>query len=261
MWVSTKRGILTQETVMRFLLAAVVLVGESSISLATQTDLAVSTFDSDAEGWLVKSLYWPYGNDPATAGPYTPVPVPSGGNPSGYISIVDPDALAGFWCAPGKFLGNKSAAYGGTLSFAAKDVGGEGANWDLMAVLVGTDATLYSDDFPVVGESWTACSIDLRAGANWHVNTTDGIAPTEGQFRGVLSNLKALYLPMDWTYPYDTSSLDSVKMTGESVTVVPIVPEPVTVLSVFIGLAGPGRHVRHRCRSTLNGRQPIGRAT
>src|SRR5262249_43297565 len=42
----------------------------------------------------------------------------SGGNPGGYITADDiGDGLYWYWRAPGKFLGNKAAAYRGTLSF------------------------------------------------------------------------------------------------------------------------------------------------
>ena len=71
--------------------------------------LAVSTFDSDGEGWTVV-------NDA-----YPPIYHADGGNPGGYISAKDKQhGSYWYWRAPEKFHGDFSMAYGKVLTFDLK---------------------------------------------------------------------------------------------------------------------------------------------
>jgi hypothetical protein len=67
-----------------------------------------STFDTDIDGW--SSIDSNTGATPAFQA--------TGGNPGGFIQVFDGvGGTATFYVAPAKFLGNKSACYGGTLKF------------------------------------------------------------------------------------------------------------------------------------------------
>jgi hypothetical protein len=85
-------------------LGAILLI----INVSSAVPIAVSTFDSGDEGWLVVSTLGHSGSPDWSA---------TGGNPGGYIYDTDMDG--GWWgfLAPEKFLGDASDAFGSTLTF------------------------------------------------------------------------------------------------------------------------------------------------
>jgi len=111
--------------------------------------LAQSTFDTDSDGWVVKDLAYPSpGAPPVPLGTFNPTYHGTGGNPGGYLSLSDPTGNTWFWNAPSKFLGNKQAAYGGTLSFDLA-VTGAGTPFDEEDVILRRDLRrLNGEDVP-----------------------------------------------------------------------------------------------------------------
>ena len=70
--------------------------------------LASSTFEvvNDKDGWTAHEL---------NGGPNTVTYMNPGGNPGGFLNAIDhQDGHSWYWIAPAKFLGDVSAAYGGT---------------------------------------------------------------------------------------------------------------------------------------------------
>jgi hypothetical protein len=80
-----------------------------------QTILATTTFDASADGWdsVTSDTLLPF----AIVGTFAPTWVATGGNGGGFIRRLDPDSVATYWRAPAAYMGDKSAAYGGTLSW------------------------------------------------------------------------------------------------------------------------------------------------
>src|SRR4051812_50196857 len=77
--------------------------------------IASSTFDANDDGWIANEL----GGSNNTLTYHA-----TGGNPGGYLNALDiEDGRTWSWVAPAKFLGNDSAAYGGTLTFDLREHG------------------------------------------------------------------------------------------------------------------------------------------
>src|SRR5688500_4666332 len=83
--------------------------------------IAVSTFDTGGEGWNAVSI----NNSGVLSGTHTVTWNSTGGNPGGHISRIDPQSGSiVYFNAPSKFLGDVSAAYGGTLGYEVRHSGG-----------------------------------------------------------------------------------------------------------------------------------------
>ena len=185
-------------------LAGITPAGAAHVAPTPAGVFAVSTFDSNAEGWTV------IGDVSAT-----PAYHPTGGNPGGYISSTDEAAGdTWYWVAPAKFLGNKSAAYGGVLrydlrqnpndsEFAAYDVILEGAG--LRVVLEATYAPYAS---------WTSYIVVLDPRAGWFKDDGIGNPPTAGEMQAVLADLTALHIRGEYRDGDDTGDLDTVRLEG-----------------------------------------------
>jgi hypothetical protein len=74
--------------------------------------ISSSTFDTDSEGWSVAD--WGCTGTCIVA-TYPVTYNASGGDPGGYVSSTDPSPNDFRFAAPAKFLGDQTAAYGGSL--------------------------------------------------------------------------------------------------------------------------------------------------
>ncbi len=151
----------------------------------------VSNFDTGDEGWL--SVSFTLTNPPGPILNVYPADwLPSGGNPGGFITTVDPDGdapvdAAEYWNAPAKFLGNQSGNYGGSLSFDLMDsidIYNPLAAPDL--VLIGGGETLvHALPYPVPNtEVWSHYSIPLSP-SGWQVYFASGAPATAADMRTV----------------------------------------------------------------------------
>lgn len=156
------------------------------------------------------------------------------GQEGGYITADDiNDGLTWYWVAPDKFLGDQSAAYGGTLDyylrqhlssgdttdpFQDNDVILEGAGNTLVYVFPTSDAyPVAGDPYPGTGGVWTHYSIPLvETDSNWHVDSVDGDAPTAEQMQATLANLTSLRVRGEYQSGDDHGDLDSVTLNGSS---------------------------------------------
>jgi len=163
------------------------------------------------------------------------VRVASGGNPGGFLQVSDQGTgEVIFFDAPGKFLANQSAAYGGTLSYnLQQSVGDRQSVGSIPEVfLTGDGITLQYDlpnsQNPAVTPNWSAYTFLLLAAAGW-TDANTGLPATESQMQIVLSNLSALQIRAEYSSARDVDGLDNV--------VLATVPEPASaalVLSAFL---------------------------
>lgn len=185
--------------------------------------LASSSFDGDAEGWVVEDFVetfygsGSFGNPPVTVGSYSPGYGPSGGNPDGYITMTDPSENWFWFSAPITFLGDKSAAFGGSISLDMRihpDPGTIGTVFP-MVILVGGGNTLFAiTDFP--GDVFSQFEIPLTPCA-WRVgNYATGQSPSATELLAVLGDLDALYISGDWVDGTETADLDNVGVYSPS---------------------------------------------
>lgn len=204
------------------LLAGAVVPGYAGI-------IAVSNFDNPADG----ADGWTVINDAIG-----PTRIPTGGNPGGYLQAVDQFVgLTWYWVAPGKFLGDVSAAYGQPLTF---DLRQHYADLNPLlqfdeddVVLSGNGLTLALDTpFNPDRINWTSYSVPLLASAGWRQTNIGGAPATEAQLQSVLSNLASLRIRGEFFVGPDTGDLDNVVLNG-----VTVVPEPGSFLLLGSGAA------------------------
>ncbi len=185
---------------------------ESSSPSRSEADvLAQSTFDTDSDGWVVKDLPFPSpGAPPVPLGTFTPTYHGTGGNPAGYLSLSDPTGNTWSWYAPAKFLGNKQAAYGGTLSFDLA-VTGTGTPFDEEdVILVGGGLTLVFTLPARPGTTFTSYHLPLTE-AGWKRNTRAGVAATPSDMATVLGALTNIYIRGEYLLSTDdVGSIDNV---------------------------------------------------
>jgi hypothetical protein len=167
--------------------------------------LAVSTFDSNAEGWAV------IGN-----GVGTPTYQATGGNPGGYVSATDQtDDTTWFWSAPAKFLGNKSAAYGGVLRFDLRQDSIDAQFQEYDVILDGAGLRLVLEATYTPRTSWTSYIVILDERAGWFKDGTNN-PPTAGEMQAVLADLTALRIRGEYRDGNDTGGLENVRLEGPS---------------------------------------------
>lgn len=170
----------------------------------------VSRFEESGEGWTV-------GGDPE--GP--PSFRSSGGNPDGYIEVVD--AARGqsmYWTAPWKFLDDQHESYGGRLSFDLKQSTLTNQYPAEDVILRGEGIELSFSGLRPPGTEWTSYSVPHRPGEGWRVRGTSR-APTEDEFRAVLRTLTGLLIRPEYSSDKDTDGLDNVELSDTPVEASP----------------------------------------
>jgi len=187
-------------------------IGPGTLPISPETDSPgpiTSTFETDDDGWQITG--------DAQGGAAVPNYETSQGNPAPSISATD-DVQGGVWYfkAPGKFLGDKSGFYGGTLQF------------DLMQEFDGSPSQFDSDDIILEGggltmtydtsqnpgdgssETWTPYDVPLDDTGNWEIN---GSAASQPEIETVLGDLTELRIRGEYRNGSDTGYLDNVTLS------------------------------------------------
>jgi alkaline phosphatase D len=193
----------------------------SRATLAGQ--IATSDFSVDDEGWTVSG-------DATSA---VPTYVAVGGNPGGYVHVTDLAANGvWYWEAPAKFLGDKLASYGFSLTYQLR-MRGSGSLFDSNdLILNGGGVSLHLDQTPPVPSDvlWTSYTALLSEFGGWKVGSLAGPAATQFQFQTVLSSLTRLRIRGEFITGPDNGDLDNVVLHG--------VPEPSFWLILLSALYG-----------------------
>jgi len=170
--------------------------------VAPTTNTVASTFDTDDDGWVVAG-------DAQRA---KPIHTKDGGNPGGHVLAHD-NAVGGvwYWVAPAKFLGNRSASYGKTLSFDLTQSRTDFQFEDSDVILEGETTTLVFKLPKHPATTWTSYKIPLTASTGWKVKAT-GKEANEDEMKAVLKSLKRLWIRGEYRDGDDTGQLDNVVM-------------------------------------------------
>jgi hypothetical protein len=155
------------------------------------------------------------------------------------VSITDPDNFDTFFRAPVAFLGNQSAALGGTLSFdTITDTGLDYNGADV--VIKGNGKVLVYDVAPTTGANWSSVTLTVSPSANWRLNTLNGAAANVADFQSVLANVSELWITAEYHAGTETTGLDNVALSA--------VPEPKAMSSALccagVAMIFRRRHVR-----------------
>jgi hypothetical protein len=164
---------------------------------APSPKILLSSFDTNAEGWLVSggSLYY-HG---------------TGGNPGGFIEFEDNEDQCGFFSVPNTFLGDLSEFSQGTLSFNLKNTVDNGQTMLACYGSIRISSGVLSAEKNVVPyntylNDWTAFSISLTAG-DWGVTTT--------RWDSILTDVTEIIIYMDTQMNYyDRTGLDNFCFTS-----------------------------------------------
>jgi hypothetical protein len=187
--------------------------------LAQAGILVASPFDNDHEGWTalngINARGW----------------VAQGGQQGGYIQARD-DGEGTVWIfeASSAYLGDKTAALGGSLSFWLRTstlVAPMVAN--LADVRIGGGGLILAlDAGPSPGLDWTYYSLDLTPGA-WRLDSVDGPLATAADFATVFANIEHIQIRGEYSASLDIGGLDSVMLSA--------VPELPTAWLAALGIA------------------------
>ncbi len=203
-----------------------------------QTQAQISSdFAANADGWTA----------PGASGGI--VYSATGGNPNGYVGGTDP-ITAGppiFWyfSAPAKFLNNRCASYGKTLTFDLyQSATGTLDTTHPDVVLIGGGVTLNFNitPNPVVSAAWKHYTVTLSETGGWL--TTAGAPPTKDVFKAVLCNITSLSIRGKYTAGTLMSCrLDNVIMgeltVGTAPTITSLTPNN-AVPGATVAIAGTG---------------------
>ncbi len=173
-----------------------------------------SQFDTDLEGWTSLS-------DPGSVLSYQP----AGGNPGGYLGYSEAGGFSfDYLLAPAKFLGDKSAFYGGAISIDIKDTS---PNVRSQHPIIINNGSLFLDSAGIAPTSaFATYTFPLTAG-NWRV-ASDGPLATQAQILDVLSNLHQMRIIAD----YDPNAVELFSLDNVILT-----PEPSVAVLLFCGVA------------------------
>ena len=210
---------------------------------ASAAVIASSTFTTGDEGWKNGNF------DATTVGQPGVTWSAVGGNPGGYISVIDNFDWNAF-LAPAAYLGNQSAAYGGTLTFDLYDV--EVDFDELYAAVMLSDGVTFlfggfvQSQYPL-GPPFSPFNVSLLASAGWRTTPDPGsAAASEAQLQTVLGNLHILAISADWKTGNDNVALDNVVLNSGPGSP-SAVPEPGTFALVAGAAALTAFRISRRC--------------
>lgn len=188
---------------------------------------ASSTFDSNADGWMVRDISGS-GSVAATW------------NSGGFISTTDSHGWVSFG-APAKFLGN---LFGQKLSFDLYSQGNAASASTFFTVLIGSGTkSLYWFGGPPSTNGYSTFNVSLGSSSpQWKLGgsgySDSGTAVTQEEFAAVLSNADRLQIDADWNLGADYVKLDNVTISP--------VPEPETYAMMLAGLGLLGFMARRK---------------
>ena len=187
----------------------------SALALPATAQLAQSSFAVGNDGWLNVTLQYPSAIPVTELASYAPSWISSLG---GYLKITDPDGTmpsgeCQYWKAPAAYLGDKSAAWCGTLQFDLADNPGSSAFTQEDILLLGNGLTLVHAIAPAPLPAFSHYSVPLSE-SGWKVGALAGPAATAAQVQSVLGALDALYIRAEYFLAADIQFLDNVSLNA-----------------------------------------------
>jgi alkaline phosphatase D len=186
------------------------------------------TFNKSADGWGLNG-------DPSSFGWQA-----TGGDPKGYLAWVDGATGAiSYYTAGPKFLGNKMAFYGGTLSYDILDTGNGLNAYDVQ--IIGDGKTLQytspnDSGFPTPNV-WSAASLQLIA-ANF-IDTATNAPPSVSEMKKVMKDITEIDIRAEYVNGNESGGLDNVVLARKGAIASATVPhQPHTETSGWLGHLG-----------------------
>ncbi len=144
--------------------------------------------------------------------------VASGGNPGGYIQMVDPASNCFFFDAPSGALGDWSGYSGGCLEFSLKSNVRDWTQDNAVALIGANGVSLIALIQPIPYPQWGAYAV-LLVPRNFRKNSIGGPAATASDLAGVLASVAALRISGEYgsSQGEETVGLDTVRVTTKRV--------------------------------------------
>jgi hypothetical protein len=192
--------------------------------------IALSTFDTNAEGWAGVTADSTTGTVPVVTNlalTYSS----SGGNPGGFVSVDDPDAEDTLFVSPAGFHGNLLMLLGGFIRFDMRYTGALDYNGPDLVIKGGGTVLRYNAPIPAVNpNTWTTISYTLSPGAGWTIGS--GAAATVTDFQTVFAAITDLWITAELTNGFvENAQLDNVSINSLDTDV----PEPKTLPLLALG--------------------------
>ncbi|WP_257311099.1 laminin B domain-containing protein [Geothrix fuzhouensis] len=195
-WVSVRN---TDPSVAKAITVTIVHQPHEVAPPTTGTPDISSTFDIGMDGWSVA-------NDGTTSW-----------NPGGWGTMDDWNVgLTTYFNAPAKFLGNKSAYFGGTITFDIRVRTAPAYNADPgILTLIGTNGVQISVNgtIPTLN-AWTTYLFNLSTSADWRFGSAfagDRVA-TNTEIQSVLADIAVMKICTEYTTAIDHTDIDNVIM-------------------------------------------------
>lgn len=198
-----------------------------SASSAANSTTVGSDFSSDIDHWKTRDLFT------GALGP----------TPNWTLQAIESGDTSDFavFSAPGpKFTHDKSEFYGGTFSFdlvTSRRSPNTATNFALAigsgsATLAGATVLYWYGGQPSTTEYTNFVATLDVTDTRWRLGggpSGGGTAPSESQFRDILSSVSFVYIPVEWNDGPDSSRLDNVYLK------VSTAPEPATISMLLTG--------------------------
>jgi len=210
-----------------WLSAAVVLA--LTLGAIQAAPIAVSTFDTGDEGWLVVSTEGYVG---------APDWSPTGGNPGGVIYDTDMDGGGWGILAPAKFLGPVPQAYGNKLEFDFNTDRPFNESASIALANANGIGIIAHVPLPTPAGTWGHRELALDESEEWYaynyVTGEEGGPASAQDIQDTLANLGYLFLGAEFANGYDN---DGTYEYGELVGYDNVIlhPEPATLVLLALG--------------------------
>jgi hypothetical protein len=218
---------------------ALLWLGASSFRVRAQapltfTNLVSSSFDvlaSGVDGWRGT-------NDESQA--ETIAYRPTNGFPSGYISWNEAgaDGARTYFVAPAKFLGDKRAAYNGTLRFSLRRSSVNNTIQIYDDIIIGSTNGAIAWRFPAIPPAggWLTFDVPLNENAGWVTRSPRHLA-TQEEMLAALSAINGLWIRAEYVSGGDTADLDAVVLFGQASG--PL--QPILTSNTYVGISIEGQ--------------------
>jgi hypothetical protein len=164
----------------------------------TEQPLVSDTFDLDNQGWRVT------GNGTDSL----PVYRSTGGNPGGYIDVIDKVPGNWYFTAPYRVINRVKGGSGHRLYYELKQAQLDQQVNSPDVILRGGNLTLHYNTSYHPGQNWTAYAIDMDASKGWYKKNNQ--PASQAELTRVLNSLDQLLIRGEFRAGPDEGGLDNV---------------------------------------------------